>query len=143
LSHGKGFAENFLSPNHSSRRTIMPSLNRVQLIGRLGKDPETRLLASGKKVCSFSIAVSQRWRSGDGDKKENTDWFNVEAWGKTGEICQQYLNKGRLIYLEGRLHTDRVEKDGDVRFYTKVTVNMVEILDKKEGEAEVEGASEE
>ena len=66
----------------------MPGLNRVQLIGYLGNDPESRFTPTGKKVASFSVAVTRRWRSSEGESKEATDWFNVEAWGRLGEICQ-------------------------------------------------------
>jgi len=96
----------------------MPSLNRIQLIGHLGKDPEVRVTPKGLKVCTFSIAVSRRWKSSAGEDKEATDWFNVEAWGHLGEICKQYLRKGRLVFLEGQLRTDRYEHDGDTHFYT-------------------------
>jgi single-strand DNA-binding protein len=116
----------------------MPALNRVQLIGYLGKDPETRFTPNGKKVCNFSVAVSRKWKSSEGDQKEATDWFNIEAWGRLGEVCQQYLGKGRLVFLEGRLHTDRVEdKDkSDVHYYTKVVVSQMQILDRRSGEPE-------
>jgi single-strand DNA-binding protein len=112
----------------------MPSLNKVQLIGRLGKDPEMRSLTGGKKVCSFSIAINQRWRSPEGDLKEAVEWVNLEAWGKIAEFCQQYLNKGSLVYVEGRLHTDRYEKDGENRYFTKVSINQVQSLERKSGE---------
>jgi single-strand DNA-binding protein len=115
----------------------MPALNRVQLIGRLGKDPETRFTPTGKKVCTFSLAVGRRWKGSDGETKEATDWFNVEAWGRLGEVCQEYLSKGRLIYIEGRLQTDRYEHEGEVRFFTKVTARNMQILDHKPEEPEV------
>jgi single-strand DNA-binding protein len=116
----------------------MPALNRVQLIGYLGKDPETRFTPNGKKVCNFSVAVSRKWKSGEGEQKEATDWFNIEAWGRLGEICQQYLAKGRLVFLEGRLHTDRVEdkEKGEARYYTKVVLGQMQILDRRSGEPE-------
>ncbi len=116
----------------------MPALNRVQLIGYLGKDPESKFTPTGKKVCNFSVAVSRKWKSGEGEPKEATDWFNVEAWGRLGEVCQQYLGKGRLVFLEGRLHTDRVEdkEKGDVHFYTKVIAFQMQILDRRSGEPE-------
>jgi single-strand DNA-binding protein len=121
----------------------MPALNRVQLIGYLGKDPETRFTSTGKNVCNFSVAVSRKWKSGEGEQKEATDWFNIEAWGRLGEVCQQYLGKGRLVFLEGRLHTDRVEdkEKGDARYYTKVVLAQMQILDRRSGEPEepVEG----
>ncbi len=114
----------------------MPSLNRVELIGRLGKDPETRFTPSGKKVCSFSLAVDRRWKNVDGEMKSTTDWFTVDAWGRLGEVVQQYLHKGRLVYLEGRLQTDRYEHDGETRFITKVIARQMQMLEKKPEEEE-------
>lgn len=108
----------------------MPALNRVQLIGYLGKDPETRFTPTGKKVAHFSVAVTQRWKSG-GESKEYTEWINVEAWGRLGEICQQYLHKGSLVYIEGRLKTDRHEEKGETRYFTKVVALLMQMLDRK------------
>ena len=109
----------------------MPALNRVQLIGRLGKDPEGRFTPTGKQVTHFSLAVSNRWRTKDGETKEYTEWVNIEAWGRLGEVCQEYLKKGSLIYLEGRLKTDKYEEGGESKFYTKVVALAVQFLDKK------------
>lgn len=109
----------------------MPALNRVQLIGYLGRDPETRFTPTGKQVTHFSLAVTNRWKS-EGEVKENTEWFNVEAWGRLGAICQEYLHKGSLVYLEGRLKTDRYEdKEGETRYYTKVIALGMQMLDRK------------
>ena len=116
----------------------MPGLNKVQLIGFLGKDPETRQLPKGGIVCSFTIAVNRSWRGADGKTKEATDWFNVDVWGKLGEICQQHLSKGRLVYIEGRLQTDRVETEDQVRYFTKVIANEMQMLDRKQEEPAVE-----
>lgn len=115
----------------------MPSLNRVQLIGRLGKDPETRYLPSGSNICSFRLAVDRRWKSAQGETKEATDWFNVDAWGRLGEICQQYLGKGRLVFVEGRLQIDRLEQDGGPRYFTKVIATQMQMLDRKPDEPEL------
>ena len=120
----------------------MPALNRVQLIGRLGKDPEMHTTPTGKKVTHFSLAVSQRWRTSEGESRESTDWFNIEAWGHLGEICQEYLGKGRLVFLEGRLRTDRVENQGEVRYYTKVIATWMQMLDRKPEEPEAAAESE-
>ena len=120
----------------------MPALNRVQLIGNLGKDPETRYTTSGKKVCNFSLAVNRRWKSSEGEIKESTDWFNLEAWGRLGEFCQQYLGKGRLVYIEGRLHTDRYEQGGEIRYFTKVVISNMQMLDRKREEEPVEETDE-
>lgn len=108
----------------------MPTLNRVQLIGRLGKDPESRSTPTGKQVTTFSLAVSNRWKS-NGETKESTEWINVEAWGRLGEVCHEYLKKGSLIYLEGRLKTDRYEDKGETKYFTKVVAQMMQMLDKK------------
>lgn len=115
----------------------MPSLNRVQLIGRLGKDPETRYIPTGKKVTSFSVAVGKKWRTAEGEQKEATDWFNIEAWGRLGEISQSYLTKGKLVFIEGRLQTDQYEQDGEKRYFTKVVVQNLQILDRKQEEDEL------
>ena len=111
----------------------MPALNRVQLIGRLGKDPEGKFTPTGKKVTHFSLAISQRWKTG-GEMKEYTEWVNVEAWGRLGEVCQEYLKKGSLIYLEGRLKTEKYEDKGETKYYTKVVALLLQFLDKKPAE---------
>ena len=109
----------------------MPALNRVQLIGRLGKDPEGKFTTTGKKVAHFSLAVPQRWKVG-GESKEYTEWVNVEAWGRLGEVCQEYLKKGSLVYLEGRLKTEKYEdKDGETKYFTKVVALSMQMLDRK------------
>ena len=115
----------------------MPTLNRVQLIGRLGKDPESRFTPNGNKVTHFSLAVSNRWKDKSGGMKESTEWVNVDAWGRLGEICQEYLKKGSLIYLEGRLKTDKYEANGETKYFTKIVLQTFEFLDKKEKEEPV------
>ena len=115
----------------------MPALNRVQLIGYLGKDPETRFTPTGKKVSTFSLAVSRHWKSSQGEEKETTDWFNVEAWGRLGEVCQEYLSKGRLVFIEGRLKTDRYEHEGESRYFTKVVASQMQMLDRRPEEGEI------
>jgi len=116
----------------------MPALNNVQLIGRLGKDPETRFTPTGKKVCHFTLAVNRTWRTGEGAEKEATDWFNIEAWGRLGEVCQQYLAKGRSVYIEGRLKTERyTDEMGETRYYTQVVARQMQMLDRKPDEQDV------
>jgi single-strand DNA-binding protein len=114
----------------------MPSLNRVQLIGRLGRDPETRFTPKGSKVAQFSVAVGRRWRSAEGEAKERTDWFNVEAWGRLGEICQEYLHKGSLVFIEGRLQTDVYGEGDEKKYFTKVVASTMQMLDRKPEEEE-------
>ncbi len=114
----------------------MPALNRVQLIGYLGRDPETRFTPTGKKVTHFSLAVTQRWKSA-GETKEYTEWINVEAWGRLGEVADQYLKKGSLVYLEGRLKTDKYEDKGEIKYFTKVVALLLQFLDRKPAEEPV------
>lgn len=111
----------------------MVGLNRVQLIGRLGRDPELKKIPGGKKVCVFSLAVNRRWKNKQGEQQEVTDWFNIEAWERLGEICGEFLKKGSLIFLEGRLQTDTYEDNGATRYFTKVIPSQMQMLDKKEG----------
>ena len=112
----------------------MPALNRIQLIGRLGKDPESKFTPTGKKVAHFSIAISNRWKSSEGESREYTEWVNVEAWSRLGEVCQEYLKKGSLVYIDGRLKTDRYESEGETKFYTKVVALGMQMLDRKPNE---------
>ena len=116
----------------------MASLNKVQLIGRLGRDPETRFTPKGIKVTNFSVAVDRRWRGSDGVVKEDTDWFNVVAWGRLAEICQEYLSKGRLVYIEGRLQTDRYEVEGETKYFTRVVARNMQMLERKPEDPEPE-----
>ena len=113
----------------------MPALNKVQLIGRLGKEPEQRKTNKGKAVTVFSVAVNRIWKS-KGETKENTDWFNVEAWGKLGEICHKFLQKGQLVYLEGALRTDKYEHEGETQYFTKVIASKMQMLEWKGKEEE-------
>jgi single-strand DNA-binding protein len=122
----------------------MPALNRVQLIGRLGKDPESRFTPTGKQVTHFSLAVSNRRKTAQGESKEYTEWVNIEAWGRLGEICQQYLHKGSLVFLEGRLKTDKYEdKAGETKYFTKVVALQMQMLDKKPDEEPAAAVEEE
>ena len=114
----------------------MASLNKVQLIGRLGRNPETRFTPKVTKDTNFSLAVGRRWRDSGGQVQEDTDWFNIVAWGRLAEICQDYLTKGRLVYIEGRLKTDRYEVDGETRYSTKIVAHNMQMLERKPDEPE-------
>ncbi len=105
----------------------MRSLNMVQLIGRLGKNPEVRYTSSGSAVANFSMATNENWTGKDGQKNERTEWHNIVAWGKLGEICGEYLTKGKQVYIEGRLTTRSWEdRDGNKRYTTEVRAdNMI------------------
>ena len=94
-------------------------------------------------MAHFSLAVSNRWKSTEGEAKESTEWVNVDAWGRLGEVCAQYLHKGSLIYLEGRLKIDKFEdKGGETKYYTKVVALSMQMLDRKPEEEPVSMAEE-
>jgi single-strand DNA-binding protein len=114
----------------------MPSLNRVQLIGNLGRDPEARFTANGRKYATFTLAVNHTWKSATGEKQERTDWFLVNAWGKLADICLNYLKKGRLVYIDGRLKTDRWEDKGELHIRTTVVAQSLQLLDRRPEEPE-------
>jgi len=106
----------------------MPALNRVQLIGRLGKEPESKYTPTGKLVTDFSVAISQRWKDNDGETREQTEWVHVETWERLAESCQEYLGKGSPVYVEGRLKTHRYEDEGQIKYFTKVVAQNVQFL---------------
>ena len=122
----------------------MPALNRVQLIGYLGKDPESKYTPTGRKVTDFPIAITSRWKSKDGEMgktRESTEWVHIEAWQRLGEVCQEYLTKGSLIYVEGRLKTHRYEDQGETRYFTKVVAQTIQFLsDNRDDESLFEEA---
>jgi single-strand DNA-binding protein len=113
----------------------MASVNKVILIGNLGRDPELRYTQSGQAVANFTLATNERFSTKDGDKQERTEWHRIVAWGRTGELCAQYLSKGRSIYLEGRLQTREWEdKEGQKRRTTEIVANTVQFLGGRGGE---------
>ena len=104
-------------------------LNKVQIIGHLGKDPEMRYTPSGKPVTTFSVAVSRSWNSADGERHSETEWFNVVAWGNLAEICKQYLVKGQQVFVEGRLQTRRWDdKEGQKHTSVEIVANEMMML---------------
>lgn len=99
----------------------MTSVNKVVLLGRLGRDPETRYASDGgTPICHLAVATSRRYKDRDGNRGEETEWHNVVLFGKTAEIAQQYLQKGSEVYIEGRLRTRSYEKDGVKRYSTEI-----------------------
>lgn len=109
----------------------MYSLNRATIIGNLTRDPEVRQTPSGQSVCSFGVATNRSWKGADGSKQEATEFHNIVAWGKLAEICGQYLQKGRKVYVEGRLQTrDWEGQDGVKRYRTEIVTENMIILDK-------------
>ena len=103
-------------------------MNRVVLIGNLGKDTEVRFTQTGNAVCNFSIAISEKWRDQSGELKEKTEWVNIVVWGKRAEACGQYLAKGSKVAVEGKLQTRSVESNGFKKYVTEVVAERVEFL---------------
>ena len=102
-------------------------LNKVMLIGHLGRDPEMRYTPSGRPVTTFTVATSRSWNTTDGERRTETEWFNIVAWGNLAEICKQYLIKGQQVYIEGRLQTRRWE-DSEGGKHTSVEVVASEMM---------------
>ena len=104
-------------------------INKVILIGNLGKDPEIRYTQSGAAVVNFSIATTERWKGQDGQQQENTEWHNIVAWKRLAEICSEYLHKGSKVYIEGKLQTRKwQDKDGNDRYTTEIVARDMQML---------------
>ena len=110
----------------------MSSVNKVILIGHLGADPELRD-GRGQPVCNLRIATSESWNDKDGQKQERTEWHRVTVWGKQAEHCKKFLEKGRQVYVEGRLQTSSYEQDGIKKYSTEVVAQTVQFLGGKGG----------
>lgn len=106
-------------------------VNNVQIIGRTGKDTELKYTANGTAVASVSVATTEKWKSKDGNPQERTEWHSVTFWGKLAEIAGEYLTKGTLVYISGRLETDEWEKDGVKHRTTKIVANEMKLLSGK------------
>jgi single-strand DNA-binding protein len=118
-------------------------LNKVMIIGNLGRDPEMRYTPSGKPVTTFSVATSRTWNTSEGEKREETEWFNVVAWSSLAEICKQYLTKGQQVYIEGRLQTRRWDdQEGNKHTSVEIVANEMIILSERRDTEESSTASE-
>ncbi|MBI5666565.1 MAG: single-stranded DNA-binding protein [Chloroflexi bacterium] len=107
-------------------------LNKVMIIGYLGRDPEMRYTPSGRPVTSFSVATSRTWTSAEGERREETEWFNVVAWGTLAEICKSHLTKNQQVYVEGRLQTRGWEDEtGKKHFRTELVANEMILLGER------------
>ena len=120
-------------------------LNKVMIIGRLGRDPEMRYTPSGKPVTTFSVATHRSWNTSEGERRTETEWFNVVAWGNLAEICKEYLAKNRLVYIDGRLQTRHWDdSEGNKHTSVEIVTNEMIVLDeRRENEQLSESASNE
>jgi single-strand DNA-binding protein len=110
----------------------MVSVNRMIIIGNLGSEPEMRFTPNGRPVTSFSVATNRRYTTSDGERREETEWFTVVTWGRLAEQCNQFLSKGRLVYVEGRLRSHSWEgQDGQKRYRNEIVADRVSFLDRQ------------
>jgi len=111
----------------------MASINKVILVGYLGSDPEIRYTPSGAAVTNFRMATKEQWATKEGERQERTEWHKIVVWGKLGEICGQYLHKGSMVYIEGRLQTRAWDdRDGNKRWTTEIIAQGMQMLDRAE-----------
>lgn len=121
----------------------MVSLNKVMLIGNVGSDPEMRFTPNGNPVTSFRMATNRVYTTPEGEKRQETDWFSIVTWNKLAEQCNQFLTKGKLVYVEGRLHNRSWEgTDGQKHYRTEVIANRVTFLDRQAAAASEDKAEE-
>ncbi len=107
-------------------------VNRVILVGRLGKDPEMRYTAGGAPVAHFSLATDESWKDQNGERQKRTEWHNIVVWNKLAETCNQYLSKGKMVYIEGRIQTrEWDDKDGNKRRTTEIVASDMRMLERK------------
>ena len=111
----------------------MASVNKVILVGNLGRDPEVRYMPNGEAVANFSIATTENWKDKSGVKQEKTEWHNIVMYRRLAEIAGEYLKKGRPVYIEGRLQTRKWEKDGVTRYTTEIIGDQMQMLGSKDG----------
>ncbi|MCB5188741.1 single-stranded DNA-binding protein [Methylobacillus caricis] len=112
----------------------MASVNKVILVGNLGRDPEVRYMPNGEAVCNFSIATTDNWKDKNGQRQERTEWHNIVMYRKLAEIAGEYLKKGRPVYVEGRLQTRKWQtKEGQDRYTTEIIADQMQMLGGREG----------
>ncbi len=116
-------------PSPFPKAPMARGINKVILVGNLGSDPELRYTGSGTAVCNFSLATTESYKDRDGNQVENTEWHRVVAWARLGEICGEYLKKGRQVYIEGQLQTRQWEdKDGNTKYTTEIKAREMQML---------------
>ena len=119
----------------------MPSVNKVILMGNLGKDPEVRFMPNGDAVCNFSIATTDSWKDKSGERQEKTEWHNIVIYRRLAEIAGEYLKKGRPVYIEGRLQTRKWQtKEGQDRYTTEIIADSMQMLGGRESAAPQENS---
>ena len=115
------------------------SVNKVILVGNVGRDPETRHLDKGVSVANFSLATTENYTSKTGEKVSTTEWHNIVAWRGLAEVAEKYVKKGSQLYIEGRIRTSSYDKDGVKHFRTEIYADTMQLLGKREGQPEMAG----
>ena len=110
----------------------MASLNKVLLIGNVGKDPEIKTFASGNKVAQITLATTERYKDRNGEQKEETEWHSVQAFGKLADVVERFVHKGSLLYLDGKIRTRSYEADGRTVYRTEILADHIQMLDRRE-----------
>ena len=110
----------------------MASVNKVTLIGNVGKDPEIKTFASGNKVANITLATSERYKDRNGEQKEETEWHSVQAFGKLADVVERFVHKGSLLYLDGKIRTRSYEADGRTMYRTEILADHIQMLDRRE-----------
>jgi single-strand DNA-binding protein len=108
------------------------SVNKATVLGNVGKDPEYKVISTGSALCKFSVATTEKYKNREDEMVEQTEWHNIEIWGKLADIANQYLRKGNKVYIEGRIKTDTYEKDGITRYSTKIVATDMVLLSGKD-----------
>ena len=117
------------------------AVNKVMLIGNLGRDPEIRYTTNGQAVANFTLATTERYTDREGERQENTEWHRIVAWGRLAEICGEYLTKGRMVYIEGSIRTRSWEdKEGNTRYTTEIVARNMQMLGGQGGRTEAPSA---
>ena len=110
----------------------MASLNKVTLIGNVGKDPEIKTFASGNKVAQITLATTERYKDRNGEQKDETEWHSVQAFGKLADVVERFVHKGSLLYLDGKIRTRSYEADGRTMYRTEILADHIQMLDRRE-----------
>jgi single-strand DNA-binding protein len=119
----------------------MAGVNKAILVGNLGRDPELRQTPNGQAVVNFTLATSESWTDKSGERQERTEWHRIVVWGKLAELCNQYLSKGRTVYVEGRIQTREWEdKDGNKRYTTEINASTVNFIGSRQGGGDSSGS---
>jgi len=115
-------------------------MHKIVIIGHLGRDPEMKYTPDGQAVTTFSVASSRKYKTAAGEQREETEWFNCSAWGKLADVCNQYLTKGKQVYVEGRLKTRSYQaQNGETRFSIDVTCQEIQFLGGGQGQGQSQG----